>query len=54
VIIVRRPQADPNSIIRKSIKFIFRHASLQAAKTREGRKLPAPAPERSLQSRIAS
>src|SRR5258707_5676419 len=37
VIIVRRPQADPDSIIRKSIKAIFRHASLQRTKLGEGR-----------------
>src|SRR5260370_42494551 len=37
VIIVRRPQADPNSVIRKSIKPIFRHASLQGTRMREGR-----------------
>src|SRR5260370_3527349 len=42
VIIVRRPQADTNSIIRKPIKFIFSHASLQATKMREGRNYRPP------------
>src|SRR5216683_1736196 len=52
VIIVRRPQADPNSIIRKSIKAIFRHASLQGIKVGEGQnRRPPPRREASFWNR---